>query len=111
VVEYNGVRDRFDQAVGIGWMVIGFNTDPATALDERQIATLHQLSGRTVQIGSPDSDCEVIDVDGTYAQWLQSIDARYFILRPDFYVAATASDSAQLQQRFDEVTNKLHLQQ
>ena len=50
-----------------------------------------------------------MDVDGTYAQWLSSIDAAYFIIRPDFYVAATAKSEAELSRRLDEVISKLHL--
>ena len=77
-------------------MVIGLNADPSVALNNQQHEVLHRLEGKTVNIGPPNSDCEVIDVNGTYEQWLTSIDASYFILRPDFYVAATAKSEEDL---------------
>ena len=109
IVEVSGKQDRFDQAVGQGWMVIGFNADPSVALNDQQHEVLHRLEGRTVNIGSPNSECEVIDVNGTYEQWLTSIEATYFILRPDFYVAATAKSEEDLRHCFDQIIEKLHL--
>lgn len=110
VVEANGKRDRFDQAVGQGWMVIGFGADPSEALSSEQQATLRFLEGRTVEIGAPGTGCEVKDVEGTYARWLTGIEARYVVVRPDFYVAATANSPEDLRRRFDEVMDRLHLQ-
>lgn len=109
VVEANGKRDRFDQAVGHGWFVIGLDADPAAALAPEQIEQLALLEGRTALIGTPGTTCDAVDVEGTYARWLASIDARYVVLRPDFYVAATASSPESLRLRFDEVMSKLHL--
>jgi len=109
VVEANGKRDRFDQAVGQGWMVIGLCADPAEALTPGQRTTLAALAGRTVTIGAPGTTCDAIDVEGTYARWLDAIDARYVVLRPDFYVAATAKTPEALRHRFDEVAARLHL--
>lgn len=109
VVEAGGKRDRFDQAVGYGWMVIGLDADPAHALSLAQHAVLDQLGGQTVRIGSHGTDCAVVDAEGTYARWLNGIGATYVILRPDFYIAATAGSPAELRRRFDEITSRLHV--
>jgi len=109
IVEANGMRDRFDQVVGQGWMVVGFNADPARALTENQQQALASIDGNTVKIGSPGSECDAVDIDGTYQNWLTSIDAVYFILRPDFYVAATANTPEELCKYLDQVLNKLPL--
>ena len=106
VVEYAGKRDRFDQAVGQGWIVVGFNTDPAETLDSRQLEVLDNLGGKAVSVGSTPG-CDAIDVDGTYADWMANIDAKYVILRPDFYVAATARSADVLGAQLDEVFGKL----
>ena len=111
VVEANGKRDRFDQAVGVGWMVIGLDTNPADALTDAQCLALRRLDGKTIKIGAPGTVCDAVDIEGTYATWMTSIDARYFILRPDFYVAATANSEADLGRRFDEVLHKLKFNQ
>lgn len=109
VVEVSGRQDRFDQAVGQGWMVIGFNKDPSIVLNKQQHEVLSYLEGKTVNIGFPNTDCDVIDINGTYEQWLTPMGATYFILRPDFYVAATAKSEEDLRQRFDQIVEKLHL--
>ena len=111
VVQFNGVRGRFDQVVGQGWIVLGIGTDPASVLQEYQHAVLHRLGGRTVMVCDSGDDSEVVDVEGTYKNWMKQTDARFVILRPDFYVAATAKDAADLVRRFDEVVAKLHLTQ
>lgn len=41
VVEAQGKRDRFDQAVGFGWMVLGLNADAAQVLVVATIAALY----------------------------------------------------------------------
>ena len=67
--------------------------------------------GRTITIVSAANARadNAIDVEGVYTKWLSSIDAAYFIMRPDFYVAATAKSEADLCQRFEEIISKLHL--
>lgn len=110
VVAANGTRDRFDQAVGFGWMVLGLEADPAAALDAVQRAQLAALGGRSVRIGAQGSAGDVVDTEGTYAKWLNGIGATFVLLRPDFYVAATAATAEELRHRFDEVMGRLHVQ-
>ena len=111
VVEADGKRGLFDQVIGQGWMVVGLDKDPAAVLTSAQLETLQILDGRTVKIATALSagTGDAIDVDGTYAQWLSSIDACYFIIRPDFYIAATAENEVDLCRRLDEIFDKLHL--
>ena len=101
----------FDQMIGQGWMVVGLDKNPSLALTPVQLDALQFLDGRTITIVAASSTeaGDAVDVDGTYAQWLSSIDAAYFIIRPDFYVAATAKSEAELSRRLDEVISKLHL--
>lgn len=102
-------RDLFDQAVGLGWMVVGLNKNPAKSLSETQLKLLKHLDGKAINIGTQGTDCDVVDVEGTYSEWLSSIKAQYFILRPDFYLAATASSELELSNCFDDVMRKLNL--
>ncbi|RDK05600.1 bifunctional 3-(3-hydroxy-phenyl)propionate/3-hydroxycinnamic acid hydroxylase [Cupriavidus lacunae] len=111
VVEARGRRDRFDQAVGHGWLVIGMNANPAAALGDEQLEQLARLGGRTVRIGAPGTPCDAVDVEGTYGRWLTDIDAKYVLVRPDFYVAATAKTPQQFRQRFDTVMSQLQLRE
>ncbi|MDR2334535.1 MAG: bifunctional 3-(3-hydroxy-phenyl)propionate/3-hydroxycinnamic acid hydroxylase [Burkholderiaceae bacterium] len=108
-VEANGKHDRFDQAVRHGWLLIALDTDPDSALTAFQHKQLAHLDGVTVKVGQPGTSCDAVDIEGTYAKWLEAIGARYVLLRPDFYVAATASSPEQMQERFTEVVSRLHL--
>lgn len=109
VVEHKGRRDRFDQAVGRGWVVIGHEADPLAALTPRQRAQLDLLEGFGVQLCAPGGGCAVIDTEGTYRRWFDEIDAKFVLIRPDFYVAATANSPEVFQQRVDAVMRTLDL--
>lgn len=109
VVEAKGRIDRFDQAVGQGWVLIGYETDPVAALSAGQRAQLAALEGFGVQICAPGGSCEVIDREGTYKAWLEDIDARYVLIRPDFYVALTAKTPEALRERFDKILKTLNV--
>ena len=92
-----------------GQIALAMSPKYAEALTPGQRDALGLLEGRTVTIGAPGSGAAVIDAEGTYARWLDAIDACYVVLRPDFYVAATAKTPEALRHRFDEVTARLHL--
>lgn len=109
VVEAKGRRDRFDQAVGSGWMIVGLGRDPAEVLAPEQLSHLQMLGGRTVKIGAPGTVCDAVDVEGTYARWLGGLGATFVLMRPDFYVAATAANGRELRTTFDEVMARIHL--
>lgn len=109
IVEANGKRDRFDQAVGQGWILFGYETDARAALTKEQREQLEHLDGFAVQLCSPDGNGDVVDVEGTFKAWLDDIDAKYVLIRPDFYVALTANSPKALRERFAKVMKELHL--
>ena len=109
IVESAGKRDRFDQIVGQGWVLIGYGADPLAALTETQRGQFALLEGLPVRIGAPGSTAEVVDAEGTFGTWLDRIAAKYVLIRPDFYVAVTANTPEALQARFATVMSALHL--
>ena len=109
VVEANGRRGRFDQVVGQGWVLIGYETDPLAALTKDQRRQFAALDGLPVRIGRSASTADVVDVEDTFTAWLQRIEATYVLIRPDFYVAVTANRPETLQGRFAKVMAALHL--
>jgi 2-polyprenyl-6-methoxyphenol hydroxylase-like FAD-dependent oxidoreductase len=108
-VEYLGQRGRFDDVVGRGWSVIGLGTDPAEALGSAQTAILGTLDASVVSVSTDLSEGGVLDIEGRYTRWLGEAGATYVIVRPDFYVYATAADAGDLRQRIDELGGLLHL--
>ena len=109
VVEAKGKRGRFDQVVGQGWVVIAFDADPLQALTDAQRRQLIQLEAITVRLAPEGMKGDVVDLEGTFKRWLERIDARYVLIRPDFYVAVTANSPEAFQARFAKVMGALHL--
>lgn len=109
VVEASGERGRFDDVVGRGWLLLGRDYDPAAALTAEHQRLWDRLGGRLVQIGDSGADGNVHDVAGTYTEWLDTMGANFVVLRPDFYVAATAADPSALAACLDTIFDRLCL--
>jgi 3-(3-hydroxy-phenyl)propionate hydroxylase len=109
VVEANGRRGRFDDVAGRGWTVIGRGASASDVFTDAQQRLWNGLDGRWARIGTPGEVCDVVDVNGTYTRWLDDIGADFVIVRPDFYVAATAPDAAALRSSLDTILDGLHL--
>jgi 3-(3-hydroxy-phenyl)propionate hydroxylase len=108
-VTYSGGTDRFDQAVGRGWILLAYDADPLDCLNEEQREQFASLDGVSVTIGAVGSGADVIDLERVYARWLTNIDAKYVLIRPDFYVAATAKEPDAFCDRFSKVMKALDL--
>jgi 3-(3-hydroxy-phenyl)propionate hydroxylase len=109
IVEAGGKRDRFDQVVGQGWVLLGYDDDPSLALTDAQRQQFATLEGVSVRLAPEGGIGDVVDAEGTIGAWLNRIGARYVLIRPDFYVALTADSAETLQARFAKVTRALHL--
>ena len=109
VVQAGDRRDRFDQVVGQGWVLLGHQADPLAALTDLQRRQFAALDGVAVRLAAPGGCGDAVDVNGTIGAWLDRIGARYVLIRPDFYVALAANSAEQLQARFAKVARALHL--
>jgi resorcinol 4-hydroxylase (NADPH) len=109
IVEANGRRGRFDDVVGRGWTVIGRGTPAADMLTSEQMQRLESLGGRCVQVGAPGTESDVVDVDGTYTKWFDDLAINFVVIRPDFYVAATAAEPSELRDSVHALFEGLHL--
>lgn len=96
IVSFNGHRDRFDQAVGQGWFVLAIEAATDDLLTPAQQAQLAHLGGRMLSVGADAATHDVATQDSAYTDWMTAAGARYAILRPDFYVAATANSPEDL---------------
>lgn len=109
IVEAGGKRDRFDQVVGQGWVLLGHDVDPLSALTAAQRAEFAALGGVAVRLAPAGDAGDAVDAEGTIGAWLERSGARYVLIRPDFYVAVTADTPERLQARFARVMQALHL--
>ena len=103
LVEAGDKRGRFDQVVGQGWVLLGYDADPVAALTKAQRAEFAALDGVGVRLAAPGGTGDAVDVEGTMGAWLDRIGAAYVLIRPDFYVALTADSPDRLQARFAKV--------
>lgn len=63
-----------------------------------------------MRVGAVGEGVDVVDRDGTYQRWFDALGVEHVILRPDFYVAATA-DAAQLGERLDWLLDRMHVRE
>lgn len=101
-VAYAGRTGRFDDVVGRGWMLLSRAGESIADLGATVEATLESLGTRRLSIGDPGSSANVIDIDGVYREWFDAHGVDHMLVRPDFYVAATASTAEVLAKRIEE---------
>ncbi|KXO98348.1 bifunctional 3-(3-hydroxy-phenyl)propionate/3-hydroxycinnamic acid hydroxylase [Tsukamurella pseudospumae] len=112
VRRYDGHRVRLDDALGIGWAVIGFETDPREALGAEALvwerlganfATIYRSGARPQgRIGDGRRKAGLLDLEDTddlLTSWLRRAGHRpgtVVVLRPDKYVFGASRDAADL---------------
>ena len=87
-VEVDGRIGLYDDLVGAGWQLIGWEADPAVGLTADDLAWFTSIGG-TVRAVGPDGP--VRDLDGAYARWFADHDCSLLLARPDFYVFGTGT--------------------
>ena len=86
-VERDGVRTRFDDAVGAGWRLV---TNSPVALDRELADWFASIGGAVVVVGG---SAELTDADGAYGTWFAEHDVAAVLQRPDFVLFGTAADA------------------
>src|SRR4029078_1650773 len=81
----DGLRTRFDDAVGAGWRLVTHGTVPVDAALANWFAT---IGGAVVAVGG---ESGLLDVDGTYARWFAVNGVTAALQRPDFALFGTAA--------------------
>lgn len=107
-VAYRGAAGRFDEVVGRGWTLISAPGHGQPLTPEQQ-AVFAEIGGTAVTVGPAGSGADVIDVEGVYTAWMSAHDVQHLLVRPDFYVAATAATSEQMGRAFDRIVASLSL--
>lgn len=102
-VAYRGRTGRFDDVVGREWAILSATGVEGETLDDEQRARFELAGGREYTVGPLDSGADVLDLENAYGQWMAEHGVQHLLVRPDFYVAATAATVAELRARFDEV--------
>jgi 2-polyprenyl-6-methoxyphenol hydroxylase-like FAD-dependent oxidoreductase len=103
LVSVNGLVQRFDDAVGRGWVVLSCNADPDAALTAEQRAFLDAIGALRCHVGAPGSTATVLDVESRYHDYLLSLGALAIVVRPDNYLYGVARTWAELLSVIDEL--------
>ncbi|MGB3911586.1 MAG: bifunctional 3-(3-hydroxy-phenyl)propionate/3-hydroxycinnamic acid hydroxylase [Pseudolysinimonas sp.] len=101
-VAHAGRTGRFDDVVGRGWFLLS-SADAASPLSVAQRERFVAAGGRELAVGALGVAADVIDLDGTYTEWMRAHGIQHLLVRPDFYVAATAPDVETMRAHFDVV--------
>jgi 2-polyprenyl-6-methoxyphenol hydroxylase-like FAD-dependent oxidoreductase len=104
-VRHKGQVGRFDDVVGLGFVLILRSAAHATSITSADHACLAGMNGKIVHLGDPDdSDGEevVVDLDKKFTPFMDGHGIVAMLVRPDFYIyggATAPSDISGLIQR------------
>ena len=102
-----GETGRFDDMVGPGWCIVASSAGALAHLTATQHAFWAEIGGRTAVVGTPRQPAPLMDADGVYAAWFAGHPCLAAIVRPDWYVYATAGDSGTLASLLDGLQAEL----
>ena len=110
-VSYQGRTGRFDDLIGQGFQVIGWNVDPLSVLDDGQVSFLCQIGAHAVSAGAAykPGGHMVADLHGVYARWFEKNNAQAIVIRPDYYVFGGVPYAGQLPHLVDDLRRQLRL--
>jgi len=96
-VRRSGHEGRFDDIVGMGFVLLARSKSALAALGPRQQAVLQALGTRQVLLcasGRDDAD-GVIDLDHKFLPFMEQHGIEAMLVRPDFYLYGAAADAAE----------------
>lgn len=99
---------RFDEVVGTGWMMVGYEKNAESFLSADELAGFKAIGGRIVRVDHRGSQGSIVDRDGFYERWFENSACEFIVIRPDFYLAA-ATTGAALSHDLNLLFAKLHL--
>lgn len=103
LVAYEGRTGLFDDTVGRGWFLLTAQDAADQTLSDAQLAHFAKAGGRVVTLGARKSGAQVLDLDNSYTDWFAANKVSHVLVRPDYYVAGTAANEADLRAMFDRV--------
>lgn len=93
VVTYEGREGKFDEVVGRGWFLLARSASSKDEVPDDLRSHFEGIGGRVLAVGP---GLEVDEKGPGFASWMDEHGVAYMVVRPDFYVAATGKDRADL---------------
>jgi 3-(3-hydroxy-phenyl)propionate hydroxylase len=110
-VNYEDETGRFDDVVGWGFHLVVRDADPATLLDESQLAFLEDIRGHAVGVSTEDTPGLALDITWAYERYFEANGLVAFLMRPDFYLFGTATALDQVPAMVDALREQLGYRQ
>jgi 2-polyprenyl-6-methoxyphenol hydroxylase-like FAD-dependent oxidoreductase len=102
-VRSGGREGRFDQVVGLGWVLVARSRAALENLHEGNVALLDALGTRRVLLGAPGEPGVTEDLDGKFLPFMQHHQVDAMLVRPDFYVWGAARRAEDMNALVDEL--------
>ena len=98
-------QGRFDELVGLGFVLVSRSASVEVALGEPQRALLDALGVRRVTVaaaGTPAADGTLVDLDAKFIPYMERLGITSMLVRPDFYLYGAVTHAADIDQLVDD---------
>ena len=102
---------RFDEVVGLGFVLVSRSVGAVSMLGARQQAFLDQIGARHVVMvaaGSDSGASALVDLDNKFLPYMEQHGIDTMLVRPDFYLYGAVSQTSQINALVDDLANDLH---
>jgi 3-(3-hydroxy-phenyl)propionate hydroxylase len=101
-------QGRFDEIVGGGFQLIGWQVDPANYLSVGQLEFLHSIGAVACGVTYRGTDSEFLfDIDGAYKDFCRDFGVCGMIQRPDFIIFGTTQNPKEFSSLVNELRRQL----
>lgn len=109
-VRSEGREGRFDDIVGLGFVLVARSAATLAALGETQRAFLHALGARRVVVeaaSNANTADALIDLDAKFIPYMQQHGIDAMLVRPDFYLYGAVKEPGEINRLIDDLAHDL----
>ena len=109
-VRSGDVQGRFDDVVGLGFVLVAKSSAVEAALGEQQQAFLDALGARRVVVAAVGAEASLdawIDLDSKFIPYMAQHGIEAMLVRPDFYLYGAVSKASDINQLIDDLAGDL----
>lgn len=102
--------DLLDNIVSYGWRIFSWSEKSLPCLMEKEESVLKILKAQKISLSRSGKENLLEDITGTYEKWFTENSCLFAIVRPDWYVYATAKNLPELESVILEIGKQLEMQ-
>ena len=102
---------RFDDVVGLGFVLVSRSAAAESALGGRQRSFLDEIGAKRVVVVAPGAEADrtaLLDLDGKFIPYMEQHGFDTMLIRPDFYVYGVAAHASEVNQLVDDLAADLY---